>query len=182
MSVSPGAAVLRLTKAGAQLGAFLPAVTRTDADVLAALALDKVPVGGPVYLSVQGRRVSANNEYDAKLVINADKSVTVRVVRLVGGVETALAGPVRVPNVTYAPGQVLDVRLQVTGTAPTTVRARVWASGAAEPSTWQASGTDATAALQAAGAVGVVGYLSSNATNAPVTVTFSSIAAQPTTP
>ena len=49
----------------------------------------------------------------------------------------------------------LSVRVQVTGTAPTVVRARVWRTGQAEPTTWQVSATDATAGLQVAGAVGV---------------------------
>jgi PKD repeat protein len=178
-SVAPGTASTRLT-AGAQLGGYVPGVTRTDADVLVAVGSDKVPVGGQVYLMVQGRRVSAGNEYDAKVLVNANGSVTVRVTRLVGNVETALAGPVTVPGVVYAVGTVLDIRLQVTGTSPTTVRARVWASSGAEPSTWQVSGTDSTAALQAAGAVGVSAYLSSNATNAPVTIRYNSFTAKPT--
>jgi PKD repeat protein len=179
-SVAPGAAAFRLGTAGTQIGAYLPAGPRTDADVLAAVALDKVPVGGPVYVTVQGRRVSSNNEYDAKVVINADRSVTIRVTRLVGGVETALAGPIKVTGITYVAATVLNVRLQVTGTSPTTVRARTWVASAAEPTTWQVSGTDATAALQVAGSVGLTAYLSSAATNAPVTVRFSSLTAKPT--
>ncbi|GMA86183.1 hypothetical protein GCM10025868_14330 [Angustibacter aerolatus] len=58
----------------------------------------------------------------------------------------------------------------MTGTSPTTLRARVWRAGATEPTTWAVSGTDATAGLQAAGGVGVLTYLSSATTNAPVTL------------
>ena len=55
-----------------------------------------------------------------------------------------------------AAGDTLLLRLQVTGTNPTTIRAKVWKSGAAEPSAWQVSTTDTTAKLQAAGAVGSI--------------------------
>src|SRR4051812_5582391 len=131
-AVSPGTATVTLPKAGAQLGAALPSVTRTDADVTARLALGAVPVGGPVYLTVEGRRVSAGNEYSAKVLVNADKSVTIRLIRLVGGVETAIAAPVIVAGLSYAAGLQLDVRVQVTGTAPTQLRARVWRDTATE--------------------------------------------------
>jgi PKD repeat protein len=179
-SVAPGAAAFRLSTAGSQLSGFLAAAPRTDADVLAAVALDKVPVGGAAYVTVYGRRVSSGNEYDAKVLVNADRSVTLRVTRVVGGVETALKGPITIPGVVYAPAMVLNIRLQVTGTGTTTVRARAWLASGTEPAAWQVSGTDSTAALQAAGAVGVSGYLSSAATNAPVTLRLSGLIAKPT--
>lgn len=180
-SVSAGAASLRMAGAGVQLSAYLPSVTRTDADVLAAVAVDRVPVGGPVFLMVQGRRVSSGNEYDAKVVFYPDQSVTVRVTRVVAGVETALAGPVKVGGLVYAPGMVLEVRLQVSGVGPATVRARVWPASGSEPLGWQVPGSDSSAGLQVAGAVGWVTYLSSAATNAPVTVSVSNLTAKPTT-
>jgi PKD repeat protein len=179
-SVAPGAAAFRMATAGSQLTGFLPSAPRTDADVLAAVALDKVPVGGPVYVTVAGRRISSGNEYNAKLVINADRSVTLRVSRLVGGAETALGGPLKITGITYAAATVLNVRLQVTGTSPTTVRARVWVASGAEPGTWQVTGTDTTTSLQAAGVVGLTTYLSSTATNAPVTARLSALTAKPT--
>jgi hypothetical protein len=42
------------------------------------------------------------------------------------------------------------------------------------------SASDSTAALQHAGAVGLISYLSSAATNAPITVAFGPITARPT--
>ena len=70
------------------------------------------------------------------------------------------------------------MRFQVTGTNPTTVRAKVWKVGAAEPAAWLVSTTDSTAALQAAGGVGMWVYLSSAATNAPVVATFDDLVAR----
>ena len=67
-SVNPGAASLALAKAGTQLEGFVgPA--RTDADVTTAFGLDRVPVGGQVYVSVTGRRVSAGNAYAGRVLM-----------------------------------------------------------------------------------------------------------------
>ncbi len=65
-------------------------------------------------------------------------------------------------------------------TAGTTVRLKVWPAGQPEPAAWQTTATDTTAALQAPGAVGIGAYLSSSATNAPVTVRVSGLSARPT--
>ncbi len=81
---------------------------------------------------------------------------------------------------TYTPGMVLDVRLQVTGTSPTTLNSMVWADGTTQPTTWQATATDSTAGLQVAGAVSLITYLSGSATNAPENASFSSYWAGPT--
>ena len=52
----------------------------------------------------------------------------------------------------------------------TTVRDKVSKTGTTEPSAWLRSVTDSTAGLQAAGHVGFGSYVSSAATNGPVTV------------
>ena len=89
---------------------------------------------------------------------------------VVGGVETPLASTA-VAGLVVSPGQQLRLRLQVTGTSPTTVSARAWLAGTAEPTAWQLTSTDSAAALQAPGAVGLISYLSGSAT-APVTVSW----------
>jgi hypothetical protein len=47
------------------------------------------------------------------------------------------------------------LRVEFTGTNPTTIRARAWLDGTPEPSTWALSVSDSTAAQQKAGMVGV---------------------------
>jgi len=79
----------------------------------------------------------------------------------------------------YAPGDVLNVRLQLQGANGSTLRAKAWKQGATEPGTWQTTTTDSTAALQAAGGVGVYSYLSSTATNAPVTALIDNFDVEP---
>ena len=87
------------------------------------------------------------------------------------GTESTLASMV-VPGLTYAVGDSLEVAFEVTGASPTTLRAKVWATGQAEPVAWSLVATDSTPALQAAGHVGVATYVSGSAVNAPLTVSI----------
>jgi hypothetical protein len=65
---------------------------------------------------------------------------------------------------------------------PTTIRSKVWAAAGPEPATWQLTGTDSTAALQAAGSVGLAAYLSSSSTSAPVIVRLSNLSGRAVAP
>lgn len=123
VSVQPGTAAFQLAVPGTQLEGYVgPA--QTDANVLATVAGDKVPAGGPLYVSITGRRISASAGYFAQMLINANGSVTLGVYRRTPTV-TVLNGPVKITGLTYTAGQHLSVRVQVTGTNPTTVSARV---------------------------------------------------------
>ena len=93
-----------------------------------------------------------------------------------GGTSTTLK-TVTVAGLNYAPGAVLEVKVQATGTSPTTLNSRVWLQGAAEPTTWQVSTTDSTAALQLAGAVALLVYLSGSSTSVPETASFTAFTA-----
>jgi hypothetical protein len=84
-----------------------------------------------------------------------------------------------IPGITYATGNQLQVRLQVVGTSPTTIQAKVWPVGTAEPAAWQLSTTDATGGLQAAGGLGLALYVSGTATVVPLTVAFDDLVARP---
>jgi hypothetical protein len=73
----------------------------------------------------------------------------------------------------------MHLRVQVFGTDPTTIRAKVWKAGQPEPAAWQLSATDATASLQVPGGIGVSFYLGGTATVAPVTVAIDDLVAKP---
>jgi len=148
----------------------LTGLSQSASSTTVTAALDKLPSSGSSYLYVTGRQVGAD-QYRAKVRIQADGSVRVDAARLVGGAEQALASKT-VEGLTYKAGQKLNIRVQVTGIAPTTVSAKVWAAGATEPSGWQATGTDTAASLQKAGTISLGAYLSGSATNAPVTATY----------
>ena len=166
-SVSPGAGLMK-PAIGATLTGFLGSTSSDDADVTTTFSSDKTTTGSGIYLSVSGRRVSAGNEYRAKLRLTSSNTVVLSLIRLVGKTETAITPAATVPGLTLAPGKKVSVRLQVTGTSPTTVRARVWAAGTTEPTGWTQTALDSTAALQAAGSVGLSTSLSSTSTNTPV--------------
>ena len=53
---------------------------------------------------------------------------------------------------------------QVTGTAPTSLRLKLWSSTTTEPAAWTAVATDSTAVLQAKGSVALTAYLSAGST------------------
>jgi hypothetical protein len=91
---------------------------------------------------------------------------------VVNGRESSLGPAVQAPDVAHVPDSFIRLRAQVVGANPATIRVRAWADGTAEPSAWQFSATDSTSALQTAGAAGVHTYLSSDANNGPVTVSF----------
>ncbi|MGR7025345.1 PKD domain-containing protein [Geodermatophilus sp. URMC 62] len=174
-SVTGGNAVLATT-AGTNTGAFLGSVAAPGADVRTTVSLPVVPTGSGATVYVVGRRVAAGQEYSARLRFPADGSARLAVVRLTGGAETVVGSEVPVPG--YATGTPLAVRLVVDGSGTTTLRASAWPAASAEPATPLVERTDATASLQAAGSVGLLGYLGASAT-APVAVRFAEFTAVP---
>lgn len=63
--------------------------------------------------------------------------------------------------ITIVPGQQYVLAMEATGTSPTTIRAKFWRLGQAEPD-WMRTGTNSLAALQAPGAVSVFTYVPGN--------------------
>lgn len=148
--------------------AYLTAVRQLNTDTTVDLSLNTAATGGGTYVSVVGRRISNANDYRVKLRYVAGGTLSAYLSRTVGNTETALASVI-VPGLTLVPGDVLRVRLQVTGTGPTTIRAKIWRATVTEPTAWLLTTTDTTAALQAAGDVGVLHYVSGSWTGtAPV--------------
>jgi hypothetical protein len=59
-----------------------------------------------------------------------------------------------VPNLTYAAGDELSIRVGVVGSGTTQLLGKVWKSGEPEPSGWQLAASDAAPELQVAGSSG----------------------------
>ncbi len=121
-------------------------------------------------------RGNATNAYRGKLALSSTGTLTAYLTRVVAGAETTVA-QTPVTGLTYASGETLHLRLQVIGSGSTALQFKVWKGSDPEPASWRLSTTDTTAALQSAGGIGVWTYLSSAATNAPVTVTVDNVAA-----
>lgn len=179
LSVGGGFGRLRLG-AGSGQTVVLGSVSSSGVDLLTTYSLDKVPTGSGHYLSVLGRRVPAAGDYRAKVHLLANGSVGLSLQRATtAGAETALAAETTISGTTVAAGEQLKVRVQVVGTSPTTVRARLWKAGTTEPTTWQKTATDSTMGFQAAGSLGLYGYLSGSATNAPITTSVDDLVVNP---
>lgn len=176
-SVGGGQGQVRLAAGGQGPWAQLPQVPSTDVDLSARITLDARPNQAAAYAGTIGRRVGTA-DYRMKVKIDATGAMTLSVVRMAGA-ETTLQSLV-VPGPAYVGGTQLSTRLQVTGTSPTTLRAKVWPTAGTEPTAWQVSATDAEPALQSAGSVGLHTYVSSSATNAPWTFRFDDLVARPT--
>ena len=175
--VEAGVGKLRMTSAGSGPGEVLNGVSSNDTEVRVEVAADKPGSGGGTYLTVEPRIVGSNRYY-ADVRLESGGAVSVTLGRLAGS-ETALQSRT-VSGLSYTAGTVLQVRVQATGTSPTTLRAKVWRAGTAEPTAWTASVTDSTAGLQSAGSIALRTYLSSSATNAPVVASFDNLWAGPT--
>ena len=164
--------------AGATRTAALNGVAATATRVDLSLSLDKAQTGGGTYVWVTGRRVGTAGEYRVRLRFLSTGVVSAQIQRLVGTTETAL-GSVNVPGITYAPGEVVRVALEVSGTGTATVRTKVWRSGTTEPAAWLLSAQDTAPELQAPGGVGVQAYLSGSVTNSPMTLSVDDLAVTP---
>ncbi len=154
--------------AGNGYTASLNGLSAASTDVRVNVGADKVATGGGQYVSVIGRRVAATTDYRAKVQLAANGTVSLWLARTVSGTETLIPGGGVVSGLTVAAGDRFEVRVQAVGSSPTTLRAKIWKSGTAEPPSWTRTGSDSTAGLQVAGGVGMYYYLSGSTTNSPV--------------
>ncbi|WP_454699174.1 PKD domain-containing protein [Arthrobacter humicola] len=177
-SVASGTGRLRIATPGSGNYAHLGSVGSSNTDIYLELASDKPASGSGLYLSVVGRRIAASGDYRAKAHLTSTGAVNLSLIRTTAnGAETTIQGGLTIGGLNYVVGDRLAMRLQVFGTGTTTIRAKVWEVGTAEPASWQRSVTDTTAGMQAAGNVGLMTYLSSTANNAPITVLLDNMSA-----
>ncbi|MFD4569390.1 poly-gamma-glutamate hydrolase family protein [Streptomyces sp. NPDC058467] len=141
--------------------------TSADLDIVAMMGTDKLAVGGSHFLHLVGRYADTNNNYLARAAFNTDATVTLTLRKRVAGTETLLATAADA-GLVHAAGRMFWVRLQIAGS---TLRAKIWLSGASEPNDWSVTTTDAS--LTAAGAIGTRSILSSTNTNTlPVVASY----------
>lgn len=168
-----GSAGTMAIPAGATGRGFL-AVASSSTDVTVTFSMDKGPTGSTFVGFIFGRGATTNDNYQTKVSFKLDGTVSIALAKVVGGVETLLTSTVTT-GLSNTPGTVYAVRMQTTGTAPTSIRAKIWIAGQSEPSTWAHGITDAAAALQVASGIGVGAYIASSATNAPITLTWDNL-------
>ncbi|WP_198418090.1 PKD domain-containing protein [Cryobacterium sp. TMT4-10] len=172
-SVTGGTGTIALPR-GANRYAYLTGVSATDTEMTATVTFNR-PGSSSAYVGLIGRRMGTGS-YGARAVVSSAGSVQLQLQR---STDTVLRS-VSVTGLTFNSGDQLQFRLQVTGTSPTTIQARVWKTGTTEPGAWQASITDTTSALQTAGSIGLYSYLSSSSTSTSLPITFDNLSAGPT--
>lgn len=146
------------------------AVTAGDVDVRVRIRTDKLASGGSQQAMVHGRWGVANSHYYRVTVIfNTNQTIQIRLDKNDGSGFAAIAGATaNVPFVeTHAANQWYKVRFQVTGT---TIRAKLWQDGFAEPGSWGLETTHS--GVTAGGAVTLGAWLDPSTSNSPVTVEF----------
>ncbi len=177
-SASNGLGSIVLPAAGARREAYVgPAVTSGWAGATVTPA--RLPVGGPLFISLRMRRVAAGTAYAARVTCAPDGRTTLAVTRTVGGILTVLAST-PVDGLPCGPGSPLQLGVHATGTAPTYLSASVKSADGTQPGHAELSARDPAPELQVAGAVGLVTKLSAAATNR-TTVLLDRIYANPDT-
>ncbi|GAB3129650.1 lamin tail domain-containing protein [Glaciibacter psychrotolerans] len=161
-----GTAAKVTVPSGANRRIYLNGVKSSDTEMRTAIAFPRQTTSS-LYAGVISRQVGTSN-YGARVVVSATGSVLLQAQRNTD----IILGAATVGGVTFATGDTLNLKVQTFGTSPTMVRAKAWKTGSAEPTGWQVSVTDTTAALQTGGSVGLYSYLSSSARPTPIVVTF----------
>jgi N-acetylneuraminic acid mutarotase len=150
--------------------AHLGQVSVRDVDLRVALTFPDAPTGsGNFFGYLLLRRQASGTYYRVGLYVTSGGKVFIRGQTSVGAnlfpdVDTGLS---------FAAGDTFLLRVQAQGAAPTTIRARAWEQGTAEPASWQAATTDSTAGLQQVGSVGI---RTVNATSTATTLRFDDLA------
>ena len=174
-SVGGGTGKMKLPTAGSTMTTTLGSVSRADVDLNVSFTTDLAPTGGGIFFTPVVRKVGTTY-YSAKLTVASTGKITAYLTKVVSGTETTLKSAV-VTGLTFAPGSSVRVRFQAIGSGTTTLNVKAWNDGTSEPTAWTVSTTDSTAALQTAGSIGLIGYVSASSTNAPVIVSVTNLKA-----
>lgn len=166
-NVNGSAGTMTAAAAGATFTARLNGISSTTSDTTVSVSTQQAIEGASAYATIIGR-VAGGSDYRGRVIFGSTAGkVNVELQR--GGTTLVAAN---VAGLAYTPGQQLRVRVQVEGTGTTTLRIKVWAAGTPEPGSWYLTTTDTTAALQAAGPVGLSYYLGGSSTGLPRTFAF----------
>ncbi|MFT4258387.1 PKD domain-containing protein [Microbacterium sp.] len=176
VSIDGGKAKLTTLAAGQTWTASLKSALSSSTDLSFSFTTPSAAAGARIYVTALGR-VVGSDDYRARWLIAADGTVQTQLAR--GG--TALVAQ-NLTGFTIVPGTAYNVRVQVYGTGTTTLRSKIWAAGTTEPTAWQISTTDSTAALQTAGYTGILTYAGSGFSSLPYSIAFDDYRAIAVTP
>ena len=161
--------------------AWLASVSALDTDAIATVQTDKIPAGAAIEMSVALRQSNIDNDMVvATLGAPVGGRPTLSLLKRVGGTQTVEQAAVTLDGAhghdegDYALATDYKIRFRATGTNPTTIEARAWKASNSEPTHWCRTSSVTTAesaAIQAAGAVGLRVF--NGAASTAGTITFS---------
>lgn len=167
-SVNGSAGLMSSTNINNSRWATVPFSSAT-VDFKCAISTDVLAAGGSHFVNLVARYADTDNCYLARLAFNADQTLTLTLRKRVTGTETLLAtDATNTTGLVHAANRVFWVRFALSGTS---LSAKVWQDGTAEPATFGATVTDAS--ITAAGAIGIRTILSTtNSNTLPVGAAF----------
>lgn len=142
---------------------FIPATTYTDVEIIASRKISYVPLGASTVMGILLRRKSDGTEYYwVRVEPNTSLSVTLKVVKWKGGVNTELVSMV-IPGLVHEAFADYFVKASLVGNA---ISVKVWTGVLEnEPQRDLVNYVDSNSPITAAGQVGVLDYLVSGASN-----------------
>lgn len=147
-------------------------VAAADVDLRLDVVLSALPVGDSAYVFPMVRYVDTTHFYFARVQISPAGAMTLTL-RKRNGSETQLGSAYSI-SYTYSAMAWYTIRLAASGSS---LMAKVWPQGSAEPNTWQVTATDTD--LTAAGAIGFRSLLAASVTNLPITAAVNNLYAGP---
>lgn len=172
LAVRGGTGSFVLATAGAERALFLSDVSIRDADVAFSVALDTLPADGAMHVYAAVRRTPTGVAYRPKIFVTPTGALYAHAgVLLIDG-ERSLGRSALIPGLTVTGGTVIHFRTTVSGSDPTIIRVRAWASGEEEPEYWNFGAIDWTGSLQGVGSIGLAAYLGVRHPGGPVRVAF----------
>lgn len=161
--------------------AHLPAIDSTDVDAVVRLEWDQAAAGATCNGALVARRRTVDvTTYWYQCIVRNDTTghVRLRWQTLAGSTATNLGSDYTHTAGPYTAGTKYWLRIRVTGTGTTRLRARIWNDGSSEPSTWHLDITDTTTQLQGSGNVGIRAGANTGFTPATVIYSFDHLNAQ----
>ena len=148
-SVGTGRGTVVVSSTRGERVALLPA-SAADLDARYVVSFSAKPPSGGVFSYLLARRQSGGAHLRVGAFVDAAGGVALRGQTNSGAYLFADVAT----GLTYTAGTPLTVRVSVTGSNPTTVRAKVWPSSGTEPSTWAVTATTSATGLQGTGTIG----------------------------
>jgi len=142
--VAGGAGVLELTP-GLTRNMTLSGLSLLNTASSVTFTMAKGPNNGPGYVGLASRQ-NASTHYMVRAWTRDNGTVW-----LVAQRGSTVIATKSISGMTWAAGSAFHLTTEVTGTNPTSIKAKIWAVGTTEPGSWQLETTDSTANLQTAG-------------------------------